>query len=291
MAATTDPTALTYDGNATFKGFNLIGNPYPCNTTVNKDFYVISGNTVTLAESGRQITPCEGIFVKATGENESVTFTKATASAKGTGSKDCFDVVVTQDRATLDRARVRLGEGIGMEKFTLDDSHTQISLWQDGQQFAVAYANGQSELPLNFKATRNGSYTLTFEIDNLDLDYLHLIDNRTGDDVDLLALRQAQGPASYTFEAKTTDYASRFKLVFSNCEDAVGDNTTFAYVNNGNIVVNEEGMLQIVDMTGRVVVSRSGRIQCVATAGMTPGVYVLRLITTDGVKTQKIVIE
>ena len=79
--------------------------------------------------------------------------------------------------------------------------------------------------------------------------------------------------------------------MFSNSEDAVGDNETFAYVNNGDIIVNQEGTLQIVDMTGRVIVSYSGRIQCVPTTGMAPGVYVLRLINTDGVKTQKIVVE
>jgi hypothetical protein len=48
--------------------------------------------------------------------------------------------------------------------------------------------------------------------------YLHLIDNMTGADVDLLPLLRGQGglnqPATYTFTAKTTDYESRFKLVF-----------------------------------------------------------------------------
>ena len=57
------------------------------------------------------------------------------------------------------------------------------------------------------------------------LDHLHLIDNLTGDDIDLLAA----GPltslgASYTFTAKPTDSASRFRLVFSVCVPADGDN-------------------------------------------------------------------
>lgn len=53
--------------------------------------------------------------------------------------------------------------------------------------------------------------------------------------------------SSYTFIAKTTDYASRFKLVFSVCGDADGDNgdadgdnggggnAPFAFVGNGEI--------------------------------------------------------
>jgi len=265
-------------------GFNLVGNPFACNATINQDCYVIEGSQVVLATTAPVLAPCEGVMVKATNECSSVTFTKA-SNSKGNNSKDCFDLVVTQGKTNVDRARVRLNEGSGMEKFSLDDKHSQISLWQDGQDFAVAYVNGATEMPVNFKANKNGTYTLTLEAGNFDLDYLHLIDNLTGNDVDLLST------PSYTFEAKTTDYTSRFRLVFSNYEDTVGDNETFAYFNDGNIVVNEEGTLQIVDMTGRVIVSRSGRIQCVPTTGMASGVYVLRLINTDGVKTQKIVVE
>ncbi|MBR0176374.1 MAG: C10 family peptidase [Bacteroidales bacterium] len=295
LAETATATPLAYDANATtLKGFNLIGNPFACNATVERDFYVMneSMNEVTLAGSGRQIAPCEGIFVQAKGENESVSFTKATASAKGTYPKDCFDVVVTQGRSAIDRTRVRLGEGIGMEKFSLDNNHTQISLWQDGQQLAVACANGENEMPLNFKAAKNGTYTLAFEVEKLDLDYLHLIDNMTGNEVDVLAM------PTYTFAAKTTDYASRFRLVFSNCEDAIGDNdedAPFAYVSNGEIRLLVEtcqgASLQVVDMTGRVIRNCADVARNVSTSEMSPGVHVLRLIDGDNVRTQKIVIE
>ena len=37
----------------------------------------------------------------------------------------------------------------------------------------------------------------------------------------------------------STEYASRFKQMLSTiCEDADGDNETFAFVNNGNIIFN-----------------------------------------------------
>ena len=284
LVATTEPTPLVYNADVSLKGFNLIGNPYPCNTTVTNDFYIINGNAVELAENGATIAPCEGIFVKATDTDQTVTFSKAN-SAKGANSKDCFDLVITQGKANIDRARVRFGEGIGMEKYTLDrDKGSKIALWQEGQDFAVAYTNGQDEMPINFKATQNGTYSINLEANSLDLDYLHLFDNKTGADVDLLAT------PSYTFEAKHSDYPSRFRLVFSNCEDAVDDIETFAYVSNGEIVINQEGTLQIVDMTGRTIVSRNGHIQCIPTAGVTSGVYVLRLINGENVKTQKIVL-
>ena len=125
---------------------------------------------------------------------------------------------------------------------------------------------------------------ISFWLAALELDYLHLIDNLTGNDVDLLAM------PSYTFEAKVSDYPSRFKLVFSNDEYAVGDNATFAYVNNGNIVANQEGTLQIVDMTGRMIYQGDAKHH-VSTSEMASGVYVLRLVTADSIKTQKIVVE
>ena len=283
----------------TLIGFNLVGNPFACNATVDKDCYVISGRRVVLAETNPTLAPCEGVMVKADSDQSTATFTKANG-AKGNGKGKSLDLVVTEGgvsagptHAILDRARVRLGEGTNMEKFNLDDEHTQISFRNNGHDFAVAYNDGQNELPLNFKAAENGTYSIGIEHNSLDLDYLHLIDNMTGDDIDLLQQTE------YTFTAKTTDYASRFRLVFvPNCEDAVGDDGAFAYISNGEIVfvgnaVGNAGTtsLQVMDMTGRVVVSVGGHTRCVPTTGIPTGVYVLRLINGHNVRTQKIVIE
>ena len=117
--------------------------------------------------------------------------------------------------------------------------------------------------------------------EEVEFSYLHLIDNMTGNDIDLLVT------PSYSFEAKTTDYASRFKLVFV-CGDANDDND-FAFISNGNIIVNGEGTLQVIDMMGRVIFSGDA-INRVSTSGMTSGVYVLRLINGTDVKTQKIIV-
>ncbi len=58
--------------------------------------------------------------------------------------------------------------------------------------------------------------------------YLHLIDNMTGVDVDLFAT------PGYRFDALTTDYASRFRLVFATGNSAESDN--FAFINGaGNL--------------------------------------------------------
>jgi hypothetical protein len=159
-----------------------------------------------------------------------------------------------------------------------------LSISQDGKDLAIASAERVGEMPLNFKASSIGQYTLSINPENMETDYLHLIDNMAGADIDLLTT------PTYTFNAKTTDYASRFRLVFSVCGDADGDNEDFAFVSNNDIIINDEGTVQVIDMTGRIIVSVDEYTRCIPTAGMTSGVYVLRLIEGDDVKTQKIVV-
>ena len=147
-------------------------------------------------------------------------------------------------------------------------------------------------MPLNFKAAKNGSYTITVNVDNADLNYLHLVDNLTGNDVDLMAAAASTGSASYTFDARTDDYASRFKLVFGVNGDAASASSAgdFAYISNGEIIVSNEGRatLQVIDVLGRIVSSEEINGECcISTNGMTAGVYVLNL---NGM-TQKIVVK
>ena len=76
-------------------------------------------------------------------------------------------------------------------------------------------------------------------------------------------------------------------------EEIVPEQESFAYINNGNIIIccdASNASIQMVDMTGRIVLVCRDAMHCVSTAGMTPGVYVLRLINGDNVKTQKIVV-
>ena len=193
-----------------------------------------------------------------------------------------------RSNTALDEARINFEEQRQLTKYTWGKAASTIYIPQNGQNFAVAYANGQNEMPLNFKAAKNGTYTLAFEVENLDLDYLHLIDNMTGDEIDVLAM------PTYTFEAKTSDYASRFKLVFAEPTDGPSaDDQPFAYYANGEIRIVADACdasLQVVDVTGRVIVS-TDVARNVSTSGMPAGVYVLRLVSGDGVRTQKIVID
>ena len=273
-------------------GWNLIGNPFTCNAYINRSYYRINndGNGIQVVENNAAILPCTGILVKTENPNgETVTFTK---EPQTNGAKGSLNITLananTRNNAIVDNAIVTFNKDNELGKFYFGQSNANIYFPQNGEDYAIAYAHGMDEMPLNFRADENGSYTLTINPKDIELDYLHLIDNMTGANVDLLAT------PSYTFEAKTTDYASRFRLVFdANAMDGPSTGSgTFAYINDGNIVVNGEGILQIVDVTGRVIISRRGDVSGnVSTNGMEPGVYVFRLINGKKVMTQKIVIE
>ena len=139
-------------------------------------------------------------------------------------------------------------------------------------------------MPVNFKAESSGSYTISFSSENTEFNYLHLVDNMTGNDVDLLAT------PSYSFEALTTDYASRFKLVYST-GNATDDQ--FALISNGEIFlsgINGDTTVQLFDVTGRMISSANGASR-ISTEKMAAGVYVLRLVNGNDEKTQKVVLQ
>jgi hypothetical protein len=152
---------------------------------------------------------------------------------------------------------------------------------------ALVNAEAQVEMPVNFRANENGQYTLTVNPENVEMNYLHLIDNMTGMDVDLLA------EPSYTFSAKTTDYESRFKLVFfANTAIEDNSNETFAFFSDGQLIVNGEGTLQIFDALGRQLMCKQlSTLNCqLSTVNYSPGVYMLRLVNGENVKVQKVVV-
>ena len=170
-----------------------------------------------------------------------------------------------------------------LEKFQFDPLHTKISIPEGSNEYSVYYADGAGTIPVNFKAQDNGRYTLDFSTEEIGFNYLHLIDNMNGNDVNLLETPY------YAFDAKSTDYASRFTLIFAT---GIDKDETFAFFNNGNWIINNDGeaIVQVVDALGRVLSSETISGSCSKAINATPGVYMLRLINGDNVKVQKIIV-
>lgn len=282
-------------------GINIIGNPFPHkiykgvggainDNRLQAGFYKLSfygkWEAYTYTEP---IMPGEGILV-ITSETTDVTITKTNASATSeTSTKGDVNLLRlnVEGHGSQDRAFAYFGEGNGLEKIgNYSSSEATIAFKHDGTDYAIAFVGEDcDQMDVVFNNTKNSDYTISFEGIEA-FSYLHLIDKLTGEDVDMLFDNE------YQFHANGNETADRFKVV---CRDvnSIGENAEeemFAYVSGNSIVVRGEGMLEIIDMTGRIVstVELSGEE---TVNRPTQGVYVLRMINGNNVKTQKIIVK
>ena len=277
-----------YDGEGTFDllyyttnedeamhGWNLVGNPYNEAVTVDRPCYRMVNDAFEAFDSMEEIEPMEGVLVYAAAEGETVTFAAAEGSKAASLALNLSD-----GNKVIDRAVVGFGEGLRLPKFQFNRNSAKVYITMDNQDYAVVRSEAMGEMPVSFKAGVNGSYSLNLS-SNAEFSYLHLIDNLTGADQDLLA------NPSYSFEAKTTDYANRFRLVFATGNDQ----DSFAFFSNGTLVVNNEGnaTLQVVDVTGRIIKCENINGCANVNIDAASGVYMVRLVNGDNVKTQKVV--
>ena len=293
LYANAETTTITFDGTGNTEtpeiilqhvagvemaGWNLVGNPYGEDAFLERPFYTMNEETgAELIEGSGAIAPMYGVFVYAEEAENGQPLTFTTTGSKGAN----LALNLSNGRNVIDRASVRFGEGRTLPKFQLNRNSTKVYIPVDNEDYAVVRSEGMGELPVNFKAESNGTYSLTLSAENVDFSYLHLIDNMTGADQDMLA------NPSYSFEAKTTDYASRFRLVFATGNDE--DN--FAFFSNGSLIVNNEGnaTLQVVDVTGRIIKCESINGCASVNIDAASGVYMVRLVNGDNVKVQKVV--
>lgn len=312
LYANKDDVTLTFSGtlnNATeqsvqvYEGYNLVGNPFPTMAYLNQSYYAMNADgsniVATPMNISNPIMPCTGVIVEA--NPGTVTFSTKQPQQQSSGSNNGFlQVVLAEQVATrgcetntmIDNAIVSFNEGDELGKFYFGEQDAKIYIPQDGKEYAIVHGGKQGVMPLNFEANENGEYTLTVsETFHSQLSTLHLIDNLTGADIDLLAT------PSYQFTARKNDFASRFKLVFrTNSVDDIDDSDdTFAYYSDGQIyLLGDEDTLnatmQVIDITGRIVV-RSVGANVISTNGLVPGVYTIQMVQNNQVRNQKIIIK
>lgn len=296
------------------RGFNLIGNPYlhdiykgwhgveTCaisDAKLASGYYVLNGDDswVTCTYT-RSIKPGEGILVKTT-ETRSVTIEKKDTQADGDesgGAKgDNKELLVSvKGNSGEDKAYVYFYDGIGLDKIDhISQTVPNLCVINDDKKYAIAHVEPNcSSVDVLFNSNQREIFTITVKPVKGNFDYLHLIDNLTGDDIDLL-----QEP-SYRFASSGNDYDSRFKLIMKQNNGVSPDNSSFAYLSNDDIIVTGvHGMatLQIFDVMGRMVSSDvitgiDGSV-CRVRKPYSTGVYILRLIENNNASTQKIVVE
>jgi hypothetical protein len=208
------------------------------------------------------------------------------------------NLIATDGNGNRDLVTVELGrpdKGGAPKQQALRTSTGSLWCRYEDEDYALVFTQpGLESASIRFATDEDGEYTMTWNTQNGEFGYLHLIDNKTGADIDCLSTSE------YKFSARESDYNSRFRLVFDytgiddhEVPEPVEGPATFAYYANGEIHLtdaDDDASLQIIDMTGRVIVSRDAA-RHITTEGMAAGVYVLRLTTANGTRTQKIIIE
>ena len=270
---------LDFDVTANLPGWNLIGNPFTEAAYINRSYYKMNatGTDVEPAEASTPVAAYSGIMVQANGDDDYVTFTKSRSKSSDNGG---LQITLSKTGVRGDEAQdkviVSFNKYAQLSKFIFNEDNAKLYIPMGGEDYAIAYSDRQSNMPLYFKTKEMGIYTMSFEgaIDNI-----KIIDNLDGSVIDLNAEK------SFTFVGTPSDRNDRFTIVFNTPATEY-----FAYQSGDGIVVNGEGELQVFDIMGRMVAKY--HVNGVETVNIPcqSGVYVLRLLGKE-TNTQKIVVK
>lgn len=318
---------LTYSEVPNRKGYNLIGNPYQAYldfdafadqnarlwgskeqasyTLLDEDArqYVTYayGSSENPFVGGRYIHPHQGFFVQVAA-NDTARFNPDMRNVDADGvsfrsERPAYPLVnlfATEENGLSDMVTVELGRpnrGGALLMHELRLGNGRIWCSYEGQDYTIVFTQpGITEAAIRFETAESTTYTMTWNTQNGEFNYLHLIDNITGADIDCLAASE------YKFTSKPSDYKSRFKLVFGYTGVEENENDcyaeTFAFFMGDELVVNGEGILQLFDINGRQLASRglTGTQTTLSLPTIANGVYMLRLTQGSTAKVQKIII-
>ncbi len=330
-----DDTIVTQTSGVPRHGYNLLGNPYQAYldfkafVEANVDDYDAIWNNPSTAsytiinedeqgyqtfayqssynpdDAGRFIHPHQGFFVllrdrdRAKAHFEPVMRNASDTVISQFRGQEHLDyplvnLFVSEANGNTDMVTVELGrpdEGGAPVMQALRTGNGKIWCHYNDEDWAIAFTQpGITEVGIRFESVEDTEYTLRWNTYNGEFSYLHIIDNMTGADVDCLS------ESEYKFSSSTSDYKSRFRLVFGYTDieenDIEATEINFAFMMGDEMVVNGEGVLQVFDMNGRLVTSRElhGVQSTVALPEVANGVYVLRLTEGKQSRVQKMVI-
>lgn len=282
------------------EGWNLISNPF-AQTIAFSGFALNSGSMAgyyTLDGAGGWKTTMstadvknnQGILINVPEEASSVTISRPeNDGAKRGESRDeeyAYVEINVSNANYSDRTYAAYTEANCLPKYNHQNAKIQkVYIPQGDGEVAIACMEKSTTLfPVNFKAMTTGEYTINLNATE-DINYLVLVDNMTGEEIDMLI------EDSYSFIGSTSDNERRFtvKLGFSQDLDSEG-NSNFVYQNGNELIINGEGTIQIIDLLGRVIVSKEVHGGTVSVGNLITGAYIVRMIGNE-VKTQKIVIK
>ena len=284
-----DPIKLQKTDNAQFEGWNLVGNPLNEAIYIDRDFYVMNEGLELIQGSGA-IEPMQGFFVTADTDEEELSFS---TTAPSQNDKKIVISVSNGKRSVIDRATVRFDQGRQLPKFMLNDDNTKLYIPDGNEEYAVVRRTKSGNLPVYFEPAEDGEYNINVNPESLKVTYLHLIDNKENVDIDLLSM------PTYRFKAEANEKPNRFELIYKTGQSSYkevkprGGKNDFSFYNNGNLIIENEGesTLQVIDINGRILSNEKINGSHSKNIDAVPGIYTIRLINSNDVMTQKIVVK
>lgn len=289
------------DSQAKWSNFHLLGNPFTYDLDLEKDIKTKALNEgfAIITEDGGYEYRTNGVINAGAGfmvyaksyKTRTVTFQKGINVQRDNTESRYINVEVSNstgsDNVIVDFSDSDEEEREGFLKLpNFNDEIALIYAKQNNDKYAIINCDESvNEVPLHFDAKKLGNYTLNFDVKG-DFESVYLIDNMAGERVNVLIEKE------YTFTATANDNTKRFTLVFDNNQQSP-ENVQFVYQAGEELIVEAEGLVQIIDLMGRVIYSKDVRNtnNRIDVSNFNSAAYVVRCIGESEILVQKMVIK
>ena len=274
-----------------FANFYLLGNPFAFDMKWNNNNIAASGlaegYAVVTTEGGYEYSTSndikvgDGFFVKVTGTNPSLSYTANTRN-RNIEENEYINLIATS-KAGKDNVIINFADN-SKDGFTKLENFNQdiakIYVKENDVNYAILnYDEDVEEINLFFNAKKMGEYTINAITEGKFASVI-LVDKHLGVETNLIT-------SSYTFKATSNDDTDRFVLKMNK-----GNNENFVYQSGEELIINAKGIVQIIDVMGRIVYSNDivNDNHSVNISSYNSAVYMVRVLNANDVKTQKIVV-
>ncbi|MBQ5856415.1 MAG: S8 family serine peptidase [Bacteroidales bacterium] len=280
-----------FDAENHYNNFYLLGNPFMFNmdwtnmtvSDVYNGYATISNvdGSYDYHTSGT-INVGDGFMVKSTGFNPELTYNHNVRTR--IEKHESLDISASNIYGS-DNVIINLA-GQEEEGFTkldnLNENIAEIYVENAGTKYGIfSFDEDVNEVKLGFRAAKPGTHIIRVNADG-NFEYVTLVDNITGKEVNML-----EGEYAFTVYS-TEEGKGRFSIKF--CKKATSEEN-FVYQSGDELIIEGDGLVQIIDVMGRVVYNNElNGTSRINVGHLNEAVYIVRRVNGNDIKTQKVLV-